>query len=243
LTSTKTHQQGTGLGLTISKLLIELMCGKIWLESTIGKGTVFTVQLPLTIPAVSSIAESYEDGDEVIALLKGVKILIAEDNPYNRMMITDTLRKKIPGVVFDVVSNGEEAIEQLRSKAYDIVLMDVRMPVMDGFVATEYIRSHMEGVKKNTPVIALTASVLRTDLEKCIAAGMNAYVAKPFNRKELFNKMASVLRSVNTEPVIKPVDIAKHTNLDYLLNFTENDGEEMRYYLNEFLLAVPEKCD
>jgi CheY-like chemotaxis protein len=89
--------------------------------------------------------------------------------------------------------------------------------------------------------LRLRQGVLRTDLEKCITAGMNAYIAKPFNQNELFNKMASVLKSANLEHIVKPAEIAKQTNLDYLLNFTENDAEEMRYYLNEFLLAVPEK--
>jgi len=241
LTSTKViQQQGTGLGLTISKLLVELMHGEISLISSETKGSTFTIRLPLNIPVEPGIAESYEDSDELITLLKGVKILIAEDNQYNRMMITDTLQKKIPGIDFDVVNNGHEAIEQLQLKDYDIILMDVRMPVMDGFAATEYIRNQMNTPKKSIPIIALTASVLRTDLGKCITAGMNAYIAKPFNRKELFNKMASVLKTTTIEAIIQP-GLAKQTNLEYLKNFTENDIEEMRYYLNEFLLAVPEK--
>jgi signal transduction histidine kinase len=106
LASPKNHQQGTGLGLTISKLLVELMHGKIFLESTEGKGTVFSIQLPLIIPIASGVIELNEDSNEAIAVLNDIKILIAEDNPYNRMMITDTLRKKLAGASFDVVSNG-----------------------------------------------------------------------------------------------------------------------------------------
>ncbi len=121
------------------------------------------------------------------------------------------------------------------------------MPEMDGFAATEFIRSKMPKQKKDIPILALTASVLRTDLEKCIAAGMNGYIAKPFNSKELFSKMAGIIKRKNSNQNIDPVEKDRtlseeeHIDLSYLDNFTDGDRGEMSHYLNEFLETIPQK--
>ncbi len=242
LEQTKINQQsGTGLGLTISKLMVELMHGKIYLRSEENKGTVFTVKLALAVPDENDIIQPYEDKDSIAGALKNIKVLIAEDNKFNQMMITDTLRKKIPGIKYEVVSNGELVIEKLKHNDYDVLLMDVRMPVMDGITAANYIRNKMPEPKRSIPIIALTASVLRTDLEKCMATGMNAYIAKPFNRNELFNKMASVVKGKKTTSSFQPEKEATLINIQYLQNFAEGDHEEMGYYLKELLDELPKK--
>ncbi len=163
---------GTGLGLTISKQLVELMGGNIFIESEEGAGTAFSFDINL--PVGSSERMQQQRSPEQIDgnILNGLKILVVDDNEYNRIVVNDTLKLKAQVEVFHA-TNGKEAIEQAGENHFDVILMDVQMPLMNGYEATWYIREKFDFPKNLTPIIALTASVIRSDLDKCLAAGMN----------------------------------------------------------------------
>jgi len=182
---------GTGLGLSISKTLVELQGGKLEVHSEEGKGSEFSFTIPYAIATVEEVekleAQSHPANQ---SLLKGIRILIAEDNEFNQVVINDTLENLIEDVTIDLADNGQIAIEKHEQNDYDLILMDAKMPEMDGLEASRYIRQNMEGKKKDIPIIALTASVLNTDIRKCLEAGMNAYIPKPFKREELVGTLA-----------------------------------------------------
>jgi CheY-like chemotaxis protein len=118
--------------------------------------------------------------------------LIADDNEYNLIVATDTLKLKADVSIL-TATNGKEAIALLQENDFDVILMDVQMPEWNGFESTQYIRSQFASPKNDIPIIALTASVLRTDLDKCRQAGMNSYIAKPFTASQLINGIVEVL--------------------------------------------------
>jgi signal transduction histidine kinase/CheY-like chemotaxis protein len=183
-TSVARKYGGTGLGLSISKRIVELHGGRIWAESEPGCGSVFHVALELEtaqpqsgsgLPGVVSQADSPK------ALQTPGRILIAEDNPVNRKLVTATLCKR--GYNFAVVGNGQEALDALEDAAYDLVLMDVQMPVMDGIEATRRIRGDPRW--NSIPIVALTARTMPGDLDSCRQAGMDGFLAKPFSPADL----------------------------------------------------------
>ncbi|MBK9174811.1 MAG: response regulator, partial [Flavobacteriales bacterium] len=130
-------------------------------------------------------------------LLKELRILLAEDNSFNVMVAQDELEDLIPGVHVDVASNGEEAVARVRMQQYDVVLMDVQMPGMDGYQATRAIRA-IRGEKARVPIIALTANVMQAEVDRCMEAGMDAFVPKPFKREELMAALQTVLARTGT---------------------------------------------
>lgn len=182
--SSKRLYGGTGLGLAISKQLVELMGGKIGLISSTGRGSTFFFNL--TLPQASHPAAiCLEEKEEVNTHVKpGLKILLAEDNPVNQKVASAILNKA--GCEVDTVENGQDAIQKVRFKQYDIILMDCQMPVMDGFDATTRIRA-MQEPTCNTTIIAITAHAMKDDKQKCIDGGMDDYISKPVNRQELIN--------------------------------------------------------
>ncbi|MDR0855563.1 MAG: response regulator, partial [Christensenellaceae bacterium] len=187
---------GTGLGLAISKSLCEKTGGDIKLSSEVGKGSLFTATFVMEIPLESEIPNEVADDSElndVIPDLYGKRILLAEDIAVNREIVRELL--SITNAEIDEAVDGKLAYEMFISdeKGYDIVLMDVQMPVMDGLTATRKIRESGISNAKTIPIIAMTANVFIDDVDKCIKAGMNAHLGKPIDFKQVFNTLKKFL--------------------------------------------------
>ena len=180
---------GTGLGLSISKHLAELHGGNIGVESEPGKGTCFHVILPLKKGSESDLPES---GGAVSAndleKLGELKILLVEDNEFNQVVAIDTLKSVAPNLTIEVADNGQEAVTMVEQGHFDIVLMDVQMPVMDGYTATRTIRASGHA-QAGIPIMAMTANAMKEETERCLSAGMNEYISKPFDTDELIRKI------------------------------------------------------
>ncbi len=186
---------GTGLGLTISKQLVDLMHGTITVSSKRNEGTTFNVTIPFEITDKIIQKNTKETiSEEQKNLLQNISVLIVEDNEFNQMVAEDTLKELLPNIKIEIAENGQIAIDKIAEKNFDLVLMDIQMPVMNGIEATTYIRQSMPANKSKIGIIAMTANVLKEDVIKYLRAGMNAYLSKPFNANELLLKMASVLQ-------------------------------------------------
>jgi signal transduction histidine kinase/ActR/RegA family two-component response regulator len=189
---TVANVDGSGLGLAIVKKMTELVGGTVSCSSARGAGTSFTVTIPHEIAQEDEI-KAYLDGREThreYRSLKGAEILICEDNKINAEIIAELLSSK--GVLTDHACNGEEAVRMSDEKRYDTILMDIRMPVMDGYEAAEKIRAG----GSNVPIIALSANNFPEDIEKSKACGMNAHVAKPINTAELYKVLEKAVSGV-----------------------------------------------
>ncbi|UZR93042.1 ATP-binding protein [Chondrinema litorale] len=178
---------GTGLGLSITKQLIELQNGKIDVKSKLGKGTTFTFNLIFEIGKGKIIEENKASAQMNDTNLKGINILLVEDNKMNHLVAQQFIKKW--EAKMEIAECGEEALEKITSKAYDIVLMDLNMPGIDGFDTSIRIRSMQDDYFKEVPIIALTASAFNEVKKKVYDHGMNDHVSKPFNPSELFNKL------------------------------------------------------
>ena len=189
---------GTGLGLAISRRLIEVMGGEVGADSEPGKGSTFWFEVPV-YEAVTGV-EVERAGQ--VALADGLKILMADDAAPNRELVTAILGGL--GVALETVDNGAEAVEAARTGAYDLILMDVHMPVMDGLDATRAIRA-IAGPAGRTPIIALTANVQPEQVLRCQEAGMDGHVGKPIQVDDLLSALASVpARTPDGEAAVKP---------------------------------------
>ena len=187
--SARTKYGGTGLGMAIVKALVDKMGGTIEVESTRGVGSEFRVTIPFEIaPKEEVMVEQQSDEDVSI---EGVRILLAEDNELNQEIITALLENQ--GAHVELASNGTQTLEAFEihpAGTYDVILMDIMMPVMDGLEATRHIRALERSDAKTIPIIALTANAFNEDVQKSKQAGMNAHLTKPIDLEKMVSTFA-----------------------------------------------------
>ncbi|MGZ5304523.1 MAG: ATP-binding protein, partial [Bacteroidia bacterium] len=192
--STTRRFGGTGLGLAIVKQLLIMFSSSIQLESMPGKGSTFYFDISFRLDNETVNTTSGTPDLQVVHDLSGLRILIAEDNSMNRILLAKIFSKWNNNPVF--ANNGREAIDEITLNNYDVVLMDVHMPVMNGYEATQAIRNMQDPVKANIPIIAITAAVDNNLYDKVTTAGMNDYILKPFKINHLYGKLDTVVTSV-----------------------------------------------
>jgi two-component system CheB/CheR fusion protein len=184
---------GTGLGLAIVKKIIEGQGGHICVQSKIGQGSTFTVQLPFEkVDNNSRNIGQKSSSKDASFRFKDLNILIAEDNKINQMVVSTILKKR--GINVTSVENGIQVIEKLKRKNYDLVLMDIKMPKMDGLITTRYIRNKLKH-NNDLPIIGLSAYISESDKEKSIKVGMDSYLTKPFRPSKLLSEIQHLLQA------------------------------------------------
>ena len=241
---------GTGLGLTITRRLVEMFGGKIWVESMEGHGSKFFVRIPLEValkPKRATVEDKVNGSEKISFDGRSPQILLVEDNAVNQKVVLAILSKR--GFHVEVASNGLEAIAALQKDVFDLVLMDVQMPYMDGIEATRKIRE--EHGLHELPIIAMTAHAMTGDREKCIKAGMNDYVSKPVNPNTLVHtimryldsaagKSVPVIAKAAAMPGVSPLQTIDH---GLAARLTDNDNNLFRGILMLFLQMAPERIE
>jgi signal transduction histidine kinase/CheY-like chemotaxis protein len=188
---------GVGFGIPIVRHLIALMGGELFIHTVAGKGSSITIDIPFTVsaetvmrPAEPAIIKEFSE--EKPAEAKDVNVLVAEDNIVNQRLVKELLVRKSYGVT--MVENGLKIFDVLENKKFDIILMDIQMPIMDGLEATSIIREIEKGTGKHIPIIGITAYAVKADREKCLSAGMDDYMSKPFVKEEFYRMIEKYLQ-------------------------------------------------
>lgn len=227
---TQEHRRsgGTGLGMTISKRLVEIMNGTIQIDSTEGVGTTVSVRIPFPVGTEQDLHEG-PVGQVDSSALEGAKVLLVEDNEMNRFVVRTILNRHRVQLV--EAKDGSEAMQLLNKAAFDLVLMDVHMPVMDGLEATRLIRA---GKTPKLPIIGLTANALRAELDKCTEAGMNAVLTKPFVEEDLLRSMVALVPG----PVVRGVQ-ERWCDLSKLQAIAQGDEDFLQHMVSLFSKQAP----
>ena len=235
---------GTGLGLNIVKQLVELLKGQIQVKSTLGRGSEFYFSLEFK-KVDSSVVETIKENIVNKKSLGNLSILLCEDNVLNQKLANNVIKKF--GFHLDIANNGQEGIDLLLKNKYDLILMDLQMPVKDGYQTTVYIRNEL---KLDIPIIAMTAHSLIGEQQKCFDIGMNAYVAKPFKQEDLFHEIHAVIEKKTGKQITIPLDAEELPvmvnnktliDLSYLDELTGGgaDNDFKKEMINLFIQKVP----
>jgi CheY-like chemotaxis protein len=180
--------RGNGLGLAITQSLVKSHLGRLQLESGLGKGSVFTLYLPITVSAqpanpvpAFNLATSQD--------MSPIHVLVVDDNDVNRLVVSTTLMRSFPNAIIEQAANGQQGLDKMRSTLFDLVLIDLVMPDLDGSEVVAIVRQSCPEPYRSVPVIALTANVAQDAVDRCNAAGMNEVLAKPFDRLTLIRSV------------------------------------------------------
>jgi PAS domain S-box-containing protein len=235
-TDTTRKYGGTGLGLAIVKKLVEIQEGDIRVISHPGKGTEFQLEMEYgLITNGNNTHITYDRDTETLdpILLKGIRILIVEDNEMNQLLMRHTFRNW--QMEFDIAGNGKQAIERLEREKYDLVLLDIQMPVMDGYATAQAIRKEL---KSSIPIIAMTAHAMPGEREKCLSHGMNDYIPKPLHERELQQLLKKYLQKKGESVELLKAEL-KYIDLNFLWDLVMENVEFMQNVLRQFMKQFP----
>ena len=232
---------GTGLGLAIVKKIVKLLNGDINVKSKFGKGSVFNLNLPFkkdtTITSSTEVKNKPSKGEQL-----NLKILLVEDNKTNQILAKTRLERW--GCTVAIANNGIEGVKKVQHNMYDLILMDIQMPIMDGYEATKIIKNDLSKETAKIPIIAMTAYTSKRDIQRALDLGMNDYIFKPFKTNDLFSIL---LKYGGSKNIIIEKDIQiieenkellnseKYTNLKYLKEESLNESEILKLLIEQFL--------
>ncbi len=235
---------GTGLGLAIVKDLVELQNGNLDVHSEPGKGTSFHLMIPYKISRGQSdtgpvIYGSSEQGNE----LENICVLIVEDNEINQTLLKHLLANR--KIKFEIVNNGREAVRKLQTSRFDLILMDIQMPEMDGYTATGEIRN---ALRLQTPIIAMTARALAGEKERCLGYGMNEYISKPIREEQLHRLIVQFTRKEQGQSAVRPArpraaNPFQYINLQYMKEISNGNKEYEKAVTEQFLESMPAELE
>lgn len=228
---------GTGLGLTIAKRLVELQGGKIQVKSKADVGTTFSFDILFEISDQKKVKKAKSSSTQKRGeALKGYKILLCEDNELNQRLALEVVCR-LYGATLHIADNGKIGLEMLEAKPYDLVLMDIHMPEMDGIEAGKKIRASGDERVKNTPIIAMTADAMEKERKRCFSIGMNDYVSKPFRKEELLEK---ILKHA-TKPDKNEVEELPLYDLSNLYDVSMGDKDFVKEMIKSFMNNTPKE--
>ena len=233
--STSRRFGGTGLGMSITKEIVRLMDGSIDVTSEKGVGTTFVIHLKLVKGDVDKLTKQDDQSEH---LLEGTRILLVEDNIMNRFIAGKSLNHF--GCTVEEAENGRIALEMLREKDYDLILMDIQMPELDGVATTKIIRQEL---KLRTPIIAVTANAFKKDIDLYLSIGMNDYVTKPFEERALFDTLLAQIRSRTRSQTAPPVAIDASYDLAELRKLSRGDESFVQQMVEIFVTQTPVALD